>query len=89
MSDLRELFHALKVESHRKRQANYKASLAWLDAEGIPYRICNELTMHTLVMERIDFWPSTGKWKERKKFMPFRRGVKSLIAYVKKESNED
>lgn len=86
MSELAEDFKFLREIGRAKRRNNAASSLEFLKGAQIPYRILNESNHHTLIelpdCHPIDFWPSTGKWRQRKSGFQ-NRGVKSLIGYCK------
>jgi hypothetical protein len=84
MSELSETFQALRELKKGKKSGNVESSLSWLKRAGIPYVVLNGANYHTLVAEKFDFWPSTGKWRKRGSNR-WSRGVRSLIFAVKKE----
>lgn len=81
MSELGEIFKELKEKSKAKKQANYDSSLAYLKRLGVSFQVCNERTCHILVMDIIDFFPTTGFWKVRKTNFQG-RGLKKLVSYL-------
>lgn len=81
--ELSETFKAMREHSKQKRTRNGEYSLALLRKENIPFEICNHENLHTLVCGKIDFWPTTGRWVVREKRGWLKRGVMSLIKYVK------
>lgn len=82
MSDIGETFKAYREERHNKKAQNIVSSLAWLHRESISYVVLNMGNHHCLVNDTIDFWPSTGKWKERGSAV-YKRGVRRLIDAVR------
>jgi len=84
MSDLGDLFREWKKESQAKKASNAEQSLAWLERMQIPFKVLSYNNHHTLVADRIDFWPSTGKWRERGTGRQG-RGVRRLMDYLKRQ----
>jgi hypothetical protein len=82
MSELGEIFKELKEERRTKRWSNFESSLKLLESRGIDYQVCNAATGHTLVNGEVDFWPTTGRWRQRGTGKSG-RGVRSLIRYTK------
>lgn len=80
MSDLGDLFRDWNKEKTAKKRSNAANSIAYLKLKEVPYRILNEGNWHTLVAERIDYWPSTGKWRERQTGRQG-RGVHNLVRF--------
>ena len=71
--------------SKNKRRQNLEENTAFLKARGISFTSHNQ-GFHLIVENRFDFWPSTGKYLERK---PWARpdprgglGVKTLIGLL-------
>lgn len=66
MSDIGEVYEALREESAAKRASNRQSSTALLRARGIPHTVKNG-GAHVIVGEPAfaDFWPGTGLWIER------------------------
>lgn len=81
MSDIGELYSALKEVQRDKKIKNIESSLALLRARSIEYKVCNVGNHHTLVAGRYDFWPSTGLWQDRKSGERG-RGVLNLIKLI-------
>lgn len=82
MSELGEIFKAMREAGREKRASNKQFSTALLAQKGIPFESKNHGD-HLVVTGKkglIDFWPSTGKFKPRwmKKYM---RGVRKLLTY--------
>lgn len=82
MSDINEDWKLLKEQNKNKKRNNLKCSLDQLKGKGIIYRLLNANTLQFLVLEKIDFYPTTGYWKDREKNKSG-RGVKKLVSYVK------
>lgn len=67
MSEIGDDFKALREHQRAKKQANQKNSLAELERRGIAYTTANG-GVHCIIRHQgrvFDFWPSTGKWRER------------------------
>lgn len=77
MSDLGDLFKALKEDSKAKKLDNVKASMALLVDAGIEYQVLSHNGPH-LRVGKYDFWPSTGVWIDRESRRKY-RGVSNLI----------
>jgi hypothetical protein len=83
MSEMGEMFNALKKERQKKRAENRVASTATLVSRGIRFESHND-GIHLMVNGPdgyVDFWPSTGKWVCRATGRKG-RGVKNLIAHI-------
>ena len=87
MGDMGEVFNAMREHSKQKRANNRQSSKAMLDAHNIRY-VTKNIDAHLIVEDRIDFWPGTGKWIVRGE-KKHRRGVKKLIAYLRKWEAKD
>lgn len=81
MSDMGDDFKAMRLQSQKKRRRNNVSSTELLTRAGIEFVTYN-LGEHLVVLEIVDFWPSTGLWifRESKKKG---RGVFSLIKELK------
>lgn len=67
MSEIGDDFKALREHSRAKKQANQKGSTDALESYGVAFTKHNG-GVHLIVRHEgrtIDFWPSTGKWRER------------------------
>ena len=87
MSDMADVFNYRKKMQQEKRAANREHSPTLLTAAGIKFESKN-MDAHLIVQSNaalIDFWPGTGKWIVRKGKTG--RGVRGLIAYIKKASD--
>ncbi len=82
MSELSETFQALKELKKEKKEGNVESSLSWLKREEISYVILNHANNHSLVADKYDFWPSTGKWRRRGSDRWW-RGVAHLVRVIK------
>ena len=88
MGDMAEVFNAMRDASKDKRARNREWSTKRLADLGIPFEEKN-LGAHLIVMGRIDFWPGTGKWIDRKAPSKRTRGIDSLLNYIRTVSSED
>jgi hypothetical protein len=78
-----DLFSALKAEKKKKKQSNLEFSTEFLTKKEINFESKND-GIHLIVTHNgkvVDFWPSTGKWKDRKKER-YSRGVRKLVNYL-------
>ncbi len=82
MSDMAEVFNAMKEASKEKRASNRDRSTEILVIAGIPF-VSKNNGAHLIVAERFDFWPGTGLWMERGKPKKH-RGIRSLVERVKR-----
>ena len=80
MSDIGEVYAALRAESAIKRATNRTSSAGLLATRGIPFVTRNE-GAHLIVGRPAfaDFWPGTGLWIERQTGRKD-RGVRRLMA---------
>lgn len=75
MSELGDIFNGWKEEKQKKRASNLVNSLELLNEHGIePQKLSSS---HFRIGE-FDFWPSTGKYLNRKTGR-YSRGVRNLI----------
>ena len=82
MSEIGDDFKALKERGQRKRANNRQASPELLTKANIEYETKN-LGAHLIVDagdHKVDFWPGTGRWIDRKGKRGF--GVRKLIEHV-------
>lgn len=81
MSDLGDTFKAWDEEKRKKREANLAASIEILGVHGVTYE---RLSEHHLRIGDFDFWPSTGKYINRKTNRNG-RGVMNLLVELKRD----
>lgn len=75
-----DMFRERRKRSQEKRRSNRENSAKKLEKFGIPFTIHNA-GAHLIVMEKIDFWPGTGRWTCREtKTTAF--GVMGLIRHL-------
>lgn len=86
-SELAKAFAEYRAARKAKKGNNVESSLAMLTRNSIRYEVLNRDNYHTLVDERFDFWPSTGKWRERGNGRTG-RGVR-LLARIVRETKGD
>jgi hypothetical protein len=82
MSDIGELFNALKKKKQEKRANNRDQSAEYLVSHGIIYTT-NNGGAHLIVEGKegyIDFWPGTGRWNSRCGKKGF--GVRNLVEFI-------
>ena len=78
-------FEGWAERSKEKRASNRAASQLILAEEGIVFTSNND-GAHLVIVDHgktWDFWPGTGKWRERGPTRYY-RGVRNLIAAIKK-----
>ena len=83
MSDVGDLYSALRKQSQDKRANNRMTSAHYLERENIVFTSHNN-GAHLIVEGKecfIDFWPGTGKWKSRNGDNGF--GVANLVKYIR------
>jgi hypothetical protein len=80
-SDIGENWKAYREHRREKKAGNVTSSLELLAAKGVPFSVLSVANHHTLVAGRCDFWPSTGKWRDRVTGRTG-RGVQKLISHV-------
>jgi len=74
-------WQARKIDSQKRRAQNRKSSRALLEEHGFPITVHTEA--HLTVFDRFDFWPGTGKYKDRKG-SKYKRGVFNLLKDIKR-----
>lgn len=80
--------HQCEIESSARRARHRESSPELLRAAGIAFVSKNE-GAHLIVTHNdvtVDFWPGTGKWNTRPVDGKDHRGVKPLIAYLKRKT---
>ena len=82
MSDVKEIYDALKIDGQKKREFNRKNSPKVLKKNKIEYEDMNK-GAHLLVARQVDFWPGTGLWicRDTKRRG---RGVEKLVEFMKR-----
>jgi len=75
--EVKEYYTALRVQSSKKREDNRAYAIKRLDTVGVKYETKNK-GLHIIIADRWDFWPGTGKWRDRK-CNKYCRGIESLI----------
>lgn len=77
---LGDTFRALRAESQARRGSNRERSAQQLQALNIPF-VSKNTGAHLIVRDRVDFWPGTGKWKDRT--LPTEgRGIRGLLRHL-------
>ena len=79
---MKEDFAAMKEHSKVKKHANIDRAVAVLDENGFFYEVKNN-GVHLIVEGDdgfIDYWPSTGKWNDRKGKKGF--GIRNLLKHL-------
>lgn len=85
MSEIGDDFKYLREQGQKKRASNREQSARILEENGIVFTTHN-YGAHLIVEGSewfIDFWPGTGKWKDRNGTKGF--GVRNLIKHIKEE----
>lgn len=82
MSDMGEVFSKLRELRKQKRESNTTHSTKLLIERGIRFQSKNG-GAHLIIEDRVDFWPSTGLYIERKSGARG-RGVANLLRLLKK-----
>jgi len=77
----RDVGPVLKVRSQIKRARYRESSAALLTHRGIPFTT-NNGGAHLIVVGRWDFWPGTGKFRERPPGKRTGRGVQNLACFI-------
>lgn len=78
--------HQCAVESSQRRARHRQSSPEMLAAAGIAFETKNA-GAHLIVTHNgrtVDFWPGTGLWHLRPHDGRKRRGVRELIAYLRR-----
>lgn len=85
-NDISETYAAMNQEK-RERHAEWKRlNTIALEESGIPYRVAGPETFifREVGKPKVDFYPSTGRWREMSSGKTFRGGAKAFIAWYKK-----
>lgn len=80
MGDMGDVFRGMQEASKERRANNREGSAELLVLAAVPF-VSKNGGAHLIVDGRIDFWPGTGLWMDRKS-MKKRRGVQDLIRHV-------
>lgn len=83
MGDMGDIFRAWREEKKSKKQQNVVQSLDNLQRHQVPFTVLNQGIPHLLVSDNIDYWPSTGLWRDRRSLLRG-RGVFKLISFWKR-----
>jgi hypothetical protein len=86
MGDMGEIWEGHREAKAAKRAANTVSSTDLLKQNGIAF-VSNNAGAHLFVAGKVDFWPATGLWKVRGRTHGGRRGVQSLLKFLKGERN--
>lgn len=87
MSDMGDDFKALREYNRAKKQRYIAFAIETLNANGVEYKNRDGLNVHLMIEingQRIDFWPSTGRWRTKGKS---KFGIASLMAYIRSINN--
>ena len=90
MGDMGDAFREMNKVTKEKRRSNLKSSTKVLEESGVTFK-SNNGGVHLVVTGRdvkIDFWPSTGKFRTRDGYTG--RGVYNMLRHCDvKEENEE
>lgn len=81
MSEMGEFWRDVNGYGKQKRHSNMKSSTDLLTNQNIPF-VSHNNGIHLVVLDRWDFWPSTGLFIDRKTSKKG-RGVKNLLRIAK------
>lgn len=81
MGEMGDLWRQHNKERKEKRWDNLDRSLSLLRKVNVKFKSFDTQGLHLLIDERIDFWPTTGRWVVRNS-KDKGRGVQQLIKYV-------
>lgn len=82
MGDMGEMWRDHKEARKEKKEANQESSTEILNGSGVKFESKN-FGRHLIIQgegEKVDFWPSTGKWIVRNGREG--RGVRKLLKYL-------
>ena len=85
MGDMGDMFREWDADKKAKKKSNLEYSTAKLKQLGVDFESKNG-GVHLVITvnaEIIDFWPSTGKFKNRKETF-YRRGLNQLLMHLAK-----
>jgi len=82
MGDMGDDFRTWRDDGKRRRARNRENSPRILREHGISFVTRND-GAHLIVMDKVDFWPGTGKWIVRETGRSG-RGVYGLIRWIEK-----
>lgn len=80
MSEISEIFKALKINKQEKKLDNHTKSINILKEKNIPYKMLS--STHIRIEDSFDFWPTTGLFiniKTKKRG----RGIFKLLKEIK------
>ncbi|RYD68160.1 MAG: hypothetical protein EOP83_01390 [Verrucomicrobiaceae bacterium] len=81
MGDIFNDLKAYRKEERSKRRDEAPGQIAQLEAQGFSVRQIGPDGPHLRIMEAVDYWPSTGKWrflKERERGTGFKSLLRAL-----------
>jgi hypothetical protein len=90
MTEMGDLFRALKEESSRKRADNRVNGAALLHKNDVAFESKNDgahLIVDAGVKGKIDYWPGTGRWTVRLGGRTG-RGINKLLGMIKNKHEE-
>lgn len=82
MGEMSEVWKEVKKDSADRKKKNLENGVKILMSKNIRFESFNN-GYHLRVEGRVDFWPSTGKWIDRK-IAKEGRGVFQLIGHIRK-----
>ena len=80
MTEMGDMWRAEKERGQKNRERNRKYGLEKLQSLGLPIQVKNN-GVHIIVMDKFDYWPGTGLWKERG-YGDYERGIKKLLKRI-------
>lgn len=83
MSELGDIFRAMKELGKQKRENNWENGLRILAAKKVPFQVLDEYSRHIRV-SNYDFWASTGLYIHRETKRRG-RGIFNLLKVLRRE----
>lgn len=82
MGDMGDFWKDVRGARKESREKRYEYLVTWLDSQGWNYKWLDADKQHCRIEGEFDFWPSTGKWKNKRGRKCVARNVQRLFIAV-------
>lgn len=88
MGDFSDIYKKMHEEKQARHASWKEEAIRVLSESGIPHRMAGEETIifRESGKPKVDFYPSTGRWRVAGVVHTFRGGVRSFLSWYKKQT---
>ena len=87
MSDYGDIYQEMKEEKQKKHAEWWEKNVGLLKESGLNYRVASResIIFRDEDKPKVDFYPSTGRWRDVGTNRTYRGGAKAFIIWYKKQ----